>query len=115
MVLIDERGNELWLSGMACGYSGEGPAGAETVLRDELFGDAAEAVLDRRVVRVVLRKDQDGSVTSELTGREQTPWDGGSNITRWLWRQGERPADTDREAEVDRPSLPSCREACASQ
>jgi YD repeat-containing protein len=81
---------------------GEGPAGAESVLREERFGDVAEAVLDRCFVRVILRKGQDGHVTSELTEREQTTWDGDDQITRWLWRQGERPAGTDREAEVDR-------------
>jgi hypothetical protein len=33
MVLIDDRGHELWLSGALCGYSGEGPAGTEKILR----------------------------------------------------------------------------------
>jgi hypothetical protein len=101
-VLIDEQGNELWLSGTSCGYSGEGPSGAERILREELFGDAAETVFKRDVVRVILRKYQDGKITSELTQRDQTLWDGRGDITRWLQQQGERLAGTDRATEVDR-------------
>jgi hypothetical protein len=101
MVLIDDRGNELWLSGMTCSYSGEGPAGAETVLRGEQFGDAANAVF-KYVARVILRKDQDGKVTSELIERDQTLWDGESEITWWLREQAKRPAGADRDREIDR-------------
>jgi hypothetical protein len=65
-------------------------------------GRRADAVFDRRFVRVILRKGQHGNVKTEVTERGQTPWDGGEKITRWLWRQGERPAGTTREAEADR-------------
>lgn len=101
MVLIDEQDNELWLTGTPCGYAGEGPAGAETILRAEGFGDAAEAVYDRRLVRVVLRKDG-GAITSELTERGTTLWDGGNNILRWLWRQRRVQKGADLTTEVAR-------------
>jgi hypothetical protein len=100
-VLIDEQGNELWLSGTSCGYAGEGPSGAERILREELFGDAAETVLKRGVVRVILRKGRDGKVTYELTQRNQTLWDGRDDITRWLWQQSARLTGTDRATEVN--------------
>lgn len=87
MVLIDDRGNELWLSGTPCGYTGQGPGGAEELLLQEGFGTAAQVVCDERFVRIILRKGDDGVVTSELTRRNQAMWDGGGKIVRWLWRQ----------------------------
>ena len=56
---------------------------------------------DRRFVKVVLRKDDDGAVASQLTGRGTTLWDGGERIIRWLWRQG-RVTGADRAAEAER-------------
>jgi hypothetical protein len=102
MVLIDDQGNELWLSGTPCGYVGQGSSGAEKILREEQFGDAAEAVFDERFVKIVLRKSEDGTVVAELTEQGQTLWDGESRIQRWLWRQEKLPVDANREAEIDR-------------
>jgi hypothetical protein len=102
MVLIDERGNELWLSGTPCGYGGEGPTKAERILRQEGFGEMAETVCDGRLVRVVLRKDGEGAVTSQVVERGTTLWDGGNTILRWLWRRGRIAGETDRATEAAR-------------
>jgi hypothetical protein len=102
MVLIDEAGNELWLSGMACGYAGTGPGGAAVILQAEGFGEISEEVLSERFVKIVLRKEEDGTVTSQFTERGTTLWDGEERIVRWLWRQGKVPAGADRAAEVAR-------------
>lgn len=37
MVLIDEQGSELWLSGCLAGYMGEGPSATGYILRAEAF------------------------------------------------------------------------------
>lgn len=101
MVLVDERGNELWLSGTPCGHNGQGPSGAEKILLQEGFGDAAKTVRDKRFVRVILRKGSDGTVNSELTERNQALWDGNGRIVRWLWRQ-RAITEADRAEEVTR-------------
>jgi hypothetical protein len=100
MVLIDDQGNELWLSGTPCGYTGEGSGGAERILREEGFGDAAEAVYDKRWVKVVPRKEEDGRVTAQRTERESALWD--EQLLRWLWRQGQVTTGTDRATEAAR-------------
>jgi len=84
MVLVDDRGNELWLTGTPCGYVGTGSGGAATILNEEGFGDDSEVVIDERFVKVVLRKGEDGAITSELTERGATLWDGNEKIVRWL-------------------------------
>jgi hypothetical protein len=88
MVLIDDQGNELWLSGTPCGYGGQGAGGAVRILRQEGFGDVAETVYDTRLVKVVFRKGEDGAVTSQVTEKGTTPWDGTDRVD-WLWRQGQ--------------------------
>lgn len=41
LVLIDEHGNELWLTACCVGYGGGGPGGTETILVEEGFGSQA--------------------------------------------------------------------------
>lgn len=79
MVLIDERGNELWLTGTLCGYPGEGPRGAGFILREEGFGADAQAVSDERFVKVVLRKT--GSARSPSSSLSAGPGCGMAKIS----------------------------------
>ncbi len=102
MVLVDEAGNELWLSGTPCGYVGEGSGGAADILHNEGFGDLSEEVLNDHFVKVVLHKAEDGTVTSQFTERQTTLWDSGDRIGRWLWRQGDVAPGADRATEVAR-------------
>jgi hypothetical protein len=102
MILVDDRGNELWLTGTPCGYVGTGSGGAATILHEEGFGDDSEAVVDDRVVKVVLRKGEDGAIASELTERGATLWDGDEKIVRWLWGQAQVGGSADRAEEVAR-------------
>lgn len=50
--LRDDRGNRMFLSGLAAGYAGEAPRGAMEVLVDAGFGvvDAQRVFRDRQVV-----------------------------------------------------------------
>jgi hypothetical protein len=39
LILIDEHGNDLWLSGCGCGYTGEGPTATAYILFHEGFSE----------------------------------------------------------------------------
>lgn len=106
MVLIDVRGNELWLTGTMCGYPGEGPSGAAFILREEGFGADAVAVSDKRFVKVVLRRTGRGAATSEFVERGTRLWDGDDKLSRWLARTSQATGLTDRAEEVQRLMLP---------
>lgn len=106
MVLIDDRGNELWLTGTLCGYPGEGPTGAEFILREEGFGADAEAVSDERFVKVVLRRTGVGAVTAEFVERGTRLWDGEDKLRRWLARTSLATGLYDRAREIQRLMLP---------
>jgi hypothetical protein len=106
MVLIDDRGNELWLTGTLCGYRGEGPRGAEFILQEEGFGADAQAVSDDRFAKVVLRKTGVGAVTSEFVERGTRLWHGEDKIRRWLARTSVATGLYDRAGEIQRLMLP---------
>jgi hypothetical protein len=106
MVRIDDRGNELWLTGTLCGYRGEGPRGAEFILREEGFGAEAEAVSDEGFVKVVRRRTGAGAVTSEFVERGTRLWDGEDKIRRWLARTSQATGRYDRAREVQRLMQP---------
>jgi hypothetical protein len=106
MVLIDDRGNELWLTGTLCGYPGEGPRAAEFILQEEGFGADAEAVSDKRFVKVVLRRTGVGAVTSEFVERGTKLWHGEDKIRRWLARTSVATGQYDRATEIQRLMLP---------
>lgn len=76
-VLTDTGGNTLWLSGLAAGYTGEGPRAAQRALLECGFPDRdAEQVLTRSPVR--LRRDLQPSAAhteapQRLRSRETPP------------------------------------------
>lgn len=76
--------------------------GAATIMHEEGFGDDSEAVVDERFVKVVLRKREGGSVTSELTERGTTLWNDEEKIVRWLWGQAKVRGLADPAKEVAR-------------
>ncbi|WP_212825377.1 hypothetical protein [Polymorphospora rubra] len=65
LVLRDQHGGELWLSGCASGYTGEGAAGAGYILRCEGF-KPHQIDLISLCGRLHLRKSQSDPVVAEI-------------------------------------------------
>ncbi|MFJ4192091.1 hypothetical protein [Kitasatospora sp. NPDC089509] len=91
LVLIDDSGNELWLTACCAGYDGSGSGGTQDILVEEGFGTAEQIrplVTDHLVL--VLRKDRDQpveAVPSALRGNDRDR----RNLDRWLSRLWSEP------------------------
>ena len=71
LVLIDESGSELWLSGCMSGYGGEGVAGTGYILRAEGFSPAhIDLVPDAKLLH--LRKGQAEPLVHRAADEEVT-------------------------------------------
>ncbi|GAA2793201.1 hypothetical protein GCM10010441_18050 [Kitasatospora paracochleata] len=91
LVLIDDAGNELWLTACCAGYGGGGPGGTAEILTEEGFGteeSIARLVTDHLVL--VLRKDHDEPVEAVPSAVRGTDRDR-RNLDRWLTRLWHEP------------------------
>ena len=52
-VIRDKNGKELWLNGVCCGYNGEGPRGAVSILKDLNLGFSEEILNKVKYYRVL--------------------------------------------------------------
>jgi hypothetical protein len=86
LVVVDERGDELWLSACSCGYEGTGPTGTADLLLREGF-DARLVVEVFRTVRLHLVKGE-----SEPRLAEYAPNERGLR-EEWLREEQDRLAD----------------------
>ncbi|MFC1436051.1 hypothetical protein ACEZDB_36000 [Streptacidiphilus sp. N1-3] len=91
LVLIDEAGDELWLTACCVGYGGTGPGATEDILVAEGFVEADKAarlVGDHLVL--VLRKDRDQPVEAvpvQVRGNDRDR----EKLDRWLTRLWHEP------------------------
>ncbi|WP_042428014.1 hypothetical protein [Streptacidiphilus anmyonensis] len=92
LVLVDENGDELWLTACCCGYGGTAPGGTEDILIEEGFvdtpEDAARLVADHLVL--VLHKGAAQPVEAvpvEVRGNDRDR----DTLERWLERLWHEP------------------------
>ena len=91
LVLIDDNGDELWLTACCCGYGGTGPGGTEEILVAEDF--VTEEQLGRLVsdhLVLVLRKGAEQPVEAvpvEARGNDRDR----DRLERWLTRLWHEP------------------------
>jgi hypothetical protein len=58
LVLLDDRGQELWLSGCKAGYDGTGPSGTAEILEAEAFTHYVELPFQYRTFHVTKDRDE---------------------------------------------------------